>query len=161
MPSPSIHGIRSDPQGPHKGVTRGARGCTQYPCHIGTFSSTRMLSGAVGRGSDVRAPPTEWLTVIQTPVYGLCNAPGGRWWVLAEVSAIRHTKRLFCMRVGVRGLASTWTRACTRTCSRVASIFDETKKRQNQGTFVQYDWLCSFSKIKGTLCTCVVPQPHP
>ena len=51
-------------------------------------------SGAVGRGSDVRAPPTEWLTVIKTPVYGLCNAPGGRWWVLAEVSAIRHTKKI-------------------------------------------------------------------
>ena len=101
MPSPSIHGIRSDPQGPHKGVTRGARECTQYPCHIGTFSSTRMLSGAVGRGSDVRAPPTEWLTVIQTPVYGLCNAPGGRWWVLAEVSAIRHTKGPFIIGMGV------------------------------------------------------------
>ena len=36
-------------------------------------------------------------------VYGLCNAPGGRWWVLAEVSAIRHIKSPFCIILGVYG----------------------------------------------------------
>ena len=126
MPSPSIHGIRSDPQGPHKGVTRGARGCTQYPCHIGTFSSTRILSGAIGRGSDVRAPPTEWLTVIKTPVYGLCNAPGGRWWVLAEVSAIRHTKGPFDVRVGVLVLP-TLSLSLALSLSCVCHVFQEPK----------------------------------
>ena len=72
------------PQGTHAILVQSGVGC-----------------GAVGRGSDVRAPPTEWLTVIKTSVYGLCNAPGGRWWVLAEVSAIRHTKGPFNMSLGV------------------------------------------------------------
>ena len=90
--------------------TRTTQGCNTWckrgynapsPGNTRTFSSTRILWGAVGRGSDVRAPPTEWLTVIQTPVYGLCNARGGRWWVLAEVSAIRHTKGPFWLTMGV------------------------------------------------------------